>query len=130
IPFISTNPKPHRDEALEYYRRVATSNALNIHLFENVQSVHKIDNHFVVTSSKKEYTAQKVIIATGFYDIPTLLNIPGEELPKVTHYYNEAHYYAMQDVVVVGASNSAVDAALEIYRKGGNVTMVVRGAEI
>lgn len=130
IPFISNNPKPNRDEALEYYRRVATSNELNIHLYEEVETIEKLKTNFKVTSSKTEYHANKVIIASGFYDIPTLLKVPGEDLPKVTHYYNEAHPYAMQDVVVVGASNSSVDAALEIWRKGGNVTMVIRGSDI
>lgn len=130
IPFISNNPKPNRDEALEYYRRVATSNELNIHLYEEVMSVKKLEEHFLVTSSKTEYRVEKVIIASGFYDIPTLLKVPGEDLPKVTHYYDEAHPYAMQNVVVVGASNSSVDAALEIWRKGGHVTMVIRGSEI
>ncbi len=130
IPFISNNPKPNRDEALEYYRRVATANELNIHLYEEVMTVKKLEEHFVVTSSKTEYRVEKVIIASGFYDIPTLLKVPGEELPKVTHYYDEAHPYAMQNVVVVGASNSSVDAALEIWRKGGHVTMVIRGSEI
>ncbi|HUH29611.1 YpdA family putative bacillithiol disulfide reductase [Gelidibacter sp.] len=130
IPFISNNPKPNRDEALEYYRRVATSNELNIHLYEEVLTIKKLEEHFEVTSSKTEYHVEKVIIASGFYDIPTLLKVPGEDLPKVTHYYNEAHPYAMQNVVVVGASNSSVDAALEIWRKGGQVTMVIRGSEI
>lgn len=130
IPFISNNPKPRRDEALEYYRRVAFSNHLNIHLYEEVMSINKKDHIFTVTSSKTEYQTEKVIIASGFYDIPKLLDVPGENLPKVTHYYNEAHPYALQNVVVVGASNSAVDAALEIWRKGGKVTMVIRGSEI
>lgn len=130
IPFISNNPKPRRDEALEYYRRVATSNRLNIHLYEEVISIKKNADRFYVTSTKSEYQADKVIIASGFYDIPKLLDVPGENLPKVTHYYNEAHPYALQNVVVVGASNSAVDAALEIWRKGGKVTMVIRGSEI
>lgn len=130
IPFISNNPKPNRDEALEYYRRVATSNLLNINLYEEVISIKKINSRFTVTSCKAKYQADKVIIASGFYDIPNLLDVPGEDLPKVTHYYNEAHPYAMQNVVVVGASNSSVDAALEIWRKGGKVTMVIRGSEI
>lgn len=130
IPFISNNPKPRRDEALEYYRRVATSNFLNIHLYEEVVRITKNGTYFTITSSKTEYQSEKVIIASGFYDIPTLLKVPGENLPKVTHYYNEAHPYALQNVVVVGASNSAVDAALEIWRKGGKVTMVIRGSEI
>ncbi|TDU42699.1 thioredoxin reductase (NADPH) [Gelidibacter sediminis] len=130
IPFISNNPKPNRDEALEYYRRVASSNTLNIHLYEEVTAIKKLESYFEVKTSKNIYNVEKVVIASGFYDIPQLLNVPGEGLEKVTHYYNEAHPYAMQDVVVVGASNSSVDAALEIWRKGGNVTMVIRGSEI
>ena len=130
IPFISNNPKPNRDEALEYYRRVATSKELNINLYEEVKTIEKLEGHFKVVSSKTEYHADNVIIASGFYDIPIFLDVPGEDLPKVTHYYDEAHPYAMQDVVVVGASNSSVDAALEIWRKGGNVTMVIRGSDI
>lgn len=130
IPFISNNPKPTRNEALEYYRRVATSNELHIKLYEEVATVEKIANHFEVVTSKSCYKAKKVIIATGFYDIPNLLNVPGEDLPKVFHYYKEAHPFTLQNIAVVGASNSSVDAALEIYRKGGNVTMVVRGESI
>lgn len=130
IPFISKNPKPNRDEALEYYRRVATSNSININLFETVETISKEKNHFKITTDKNSYDSKKIVLATGFYDIPNLLNIPGEDLPKVTHYYKEAHPYAMQDIVVVGASNSSVDAALEIYRKGGNVTMIIRGEGI
>lgn len=129
IPFISNNPKPNRDEALEYYRRVATSNKLNISLYETVISVEKLGD-FTIVTDKNEYHAEQVILATGFYDIPKLLDVPGEALPKVTHYYKEAHAYALQNVIVVGASNSAVDAALEIWRKGGNVTMVVRKDKI
>lgn len=130
IPFISNNPKPNRDEALEYYRRVTTSNHLNINLYETVRSIKKESNHFIIKTSKVTYQSNQVIVSTGFYDIPKLLNVPGEDLNKVTHYYKEAHNYTLQDVVVVGASNSAVDAALEIWRKGGRVTMVVRGEQI
>ncbi|MGJ8667257.1 MAG: YpdA family putative bacillithiol disulfide reductase [Patiriisocius sp.] len=130
IPFISKNPKPDRNEALEYYRRVATSNELEINLFETVIDIQKEAENFSVKTNKASYISSHVIIATGFYDIPALLKVPGEELPKVTHYYKEAHPYVMQKVAVVGASNSAVDAALEIYRKGGDVTMIVRGKEI
>ncbi len=130
IPFICTNPKPNRDEALEYYRRVVTSNNLNINLYEGVVSTKKSQDGFLVISEKSSYLAAHVIVATGFYDIPKLLNIPGENLPKVSHYYKEAHPYLLQDVAIVGASNSSVDAALEIYRKGGNVTMIVRGPAI
>ena len=131
IPFISNNPKPRKAEALEYYRRIATSSELEIHLFEKVISVKTLNNHqHTVTTNQGLYHTKNVVIATGFYDIPNYLNIPGEELPKVAHYYNDPHYYAKQKVVVVGASNSAVDAALEIYRKGGEVSMIVRSAEI
>lgn len=135
IPFVSNNAKPTRPEALEYYRRVAVSNELNIHLFEevlNVKANHsgKSVNRFTVVSNKAKYTADNIVIATGFYDIPYLLNVPGEELAKVKHYYDDPHFYAFQDVLVVGASNSAVDAALETWRKGARVTIVVRGSEI
>lgn len=119
IPFISTNPKPSKQEALEYYRRVATSNQVHIKLFEKVEQVEKKEQHFEIKSSKDNYLAKNIVVATGFYDIPNKLNVEGEDLPKVTHYYKDPHYYATQDVVVVGASNSSVDAALEIYRKGG-----------
>ena len=130
IPFISNNPKPTRNEALEYYRRVVTSNQLNIKLYEEVSTIKKINDDFNIETSKNQYKAKKVIIATGFYDIPNLLNVPGEDLPKVFHYYKEAHPFTLQNIAVVGASNSSVDAALEIYRKGGNVTMIVRGESI
>lgn len=130
IPFISNNPKPNRDEALEYYRRVATSNQLKINLFEKVVSVSRKEQYFELISEKNTYKTRHIIVATGFYDNPKLLNVPGEELPKVSHYFKEAHPYVMQKTIVVGASNSAVDAALEIWRKGGDVTMVVRGPAI
>ncbi|MGK0386466.1 MAG: thioredoxin reductase (NADPH) [Patiriisocius sp.] len=130
VPFISASNKPNRNEALEYYRRVVTSNQLNIQLFETVNSVSKQDSIFTVITSKNTYKASHVMVATGFYDIPKLLDIPGENLNKVSHYYKEAHPFTLQKVIVVGASNSAVDAALEIHRKGGDVTMVIRGANI
>src|SRR5690606_28005284 len=96
---------------------------------EKVQSVER-DEIFTVQTSEGVYKARHVVVATGFYDIPCLLNVPGEELPKVVHYYDEPHYYAGQRVVVVGASNSAIDAALETYRKGAEVTLVIRGEGI
>src|SRR4051812_9293710 len=130
VPFVSNNAKPTRPEALEYYRRVAASSGLRLHLFEEVKEVQKKEASFLVTSSKQLYTADYVIVATGFYDIPYLLNVPGEELSKVKHYYNDPHYYAFQKVLVVGAQNSAVDAALETWRKGAEVTMVIRGEDI
>lgn len=130
IPFISNNPKPTRPEALEYYRRVTLSNHLCIHLQEEVRDVTRTGDQYTVLTSRASYTAGHIIIATGFYDIPIRLNVPGEELPKVVHYYKEGHFYALQKVVVVGASNSAVDAALETWRKGADVTMVVRKEKI
>ena len=135
VPFVSNNAKPTRPEALEYYRRVATSYHLDIHLFEEVKSVSRQTSArgtslFTVTTTKTNYTANHIIVATGFYDIPYLLDVPGENLPKVSHYYKEPHSYAFQKVIVVGAQNSAVDAALETWRKGAEVTMVVRGQDI
>lgn len=131
IPFISNNPKPRKAEALEYYRRIATSNGLKIKLFEKVESVQSSNKNFhEIITNKNSYTSKNVVVATGFYDIPNYINVPGEDLPKVKHYYFDPHYFATQKTIVVGASNSAVDAALEIYRKGGEVTMIVRTEEI
>lgn len=131
IPFVSNNAKPTRNEALEYYRRVAVSAALDIHLFEEVTGVKKDALGFTVSTSKnKTYKGSNVVIASGFYGIPYLLDVPGESLPKVTHYYKDPHFYAFQKVLVVGANNSAVDAALETWRKGAEVTMVIRREEV
>jgi thioredoxin reductase (NADPH) len=126
VPFVSISAKPVRPEALEYYRRVAVSNHLHTHLFEAVETVKQTNGSYIVTTTKTTYTTKHVIIATGFYDIPNMLNIPGEHLPKVNHYYKDPHFYAMQKVLVIGANNSSVDAALETYRKGADVTMVIR----
>jgi thioredoxin reductase (NADPH) len=130
IPFISKEAKPRRSEALEYYRRIATSNKLHIKLFEKVTSVMKLENNFITISKKSTYTSRNIVIATGFYDLPNTLNIPGENLQKVSHYYNDPHFYATQKLAVIGASNSSVDAALESYRKGADVTMIIRGREV
>src|SRR5579871_3253965 len=130
VPFVSNNPKPTRPEALEYYRRIAVSNHLFIHLQEKVNDINKIGSNYEVITSSQKYLTKNIILATGFYDIPVLMNVPGEDMPKVTHYYKEPHFYAMQKVIVVGASNSAVDAALETWRKGAEVAMVVRGEAI
>ena len=130
IPFVSNNPKPTRSEALEYYRRAVVAYKLNMHLFEEVRSVNKEAGRFVVTTSKNKYHTNNTILATGFYDIPFLLNVKGEELLKVTHYYKDPSFYAFRKVVVVGANNSAVDAALETWRKGAEVTMVIRDTSI
>jgi len=130
VPFVSLNAKPTRNEALEYYRRVAESHRLDINLYEQVENVVKAQTGYQVQTSKAVYHTRNIVLATGFYDLPVLLCIPGEDLPKVTHYYKEPHPYFRQKVVVVGANNSAVDAALETYRKGAEVTMVVKGPEI
>jgi thioredoxin reductase (NADPH) len=130
IPFVSIAPKPGRNEALEYYRRAAIKYNINIHLFEEVNNAVKEGQEFVVTTSKSTYRSRKVIVATGFYNIPFLLNVPGEDLPKVTHYYKDPGLYAFQKVMVIGANNSAVDAALETWRKGAEVTMVIKGEGI
>ena len=129
VPFVSNSPKPTRAEALEYYRRVTLKFNLSVYLFEQVLSINKLNN-FAVQTSKAKYQSKNIILSTGFYDLPALMNVKGEDLPKVSHYYKEPHFYALQKVVVVGASNSSVDAALECYRKGAEVTMVVRAEEI
>ena len=130
IPFISKEPKPNRDEALEYYRRTAELLKNDLHLFEKVERVAKDDDGFQVVTQKAQYHSAHVIVATGFYDLPKLLEVRGEDLPHVKHYFTQAHPYIFKKTIVVGASNSAVDAALEIHRKGGEVTMVVRGEQI
>ena len=130
IPFISNEAKPKRDEALEYYRRIVTSNKLNINLFEKVENVQKNENVFTIVSDKATYTSKRVVVATGFYDLPNLLNVPGENLEKVVHYYDNPHYYSGQKVAVIGASNSAIDAALECWRKGAEVSLIIRGSEV
>ena len=131
VPFISHNPKPTRSEALEYYRRVAKYWKLPLQLYEHIKTIDKSEGLFVVNTNKGTYKSNKIIVATGFYDFPYLLDVPGEELPKVFHYYKEAHPFFGMNVVVVGAANSAVDVALELYRKGAkSVTMIIREEEI
>lgn len=130
VPFVSHHPKPTRNEALEYYRRVAQKFSLKLRLFEGVVQINKERDGFSVRTEKAMYHAQKIVVATGFYDLPHKLGIPGEEGSKVMHYYREPHPFFGQQVAVIGASNSAVDAALECYRKGAEVTMVVRGSQI
>ena len=130
VPFISHGPKPNRAEALEYYRRVCSTWKLNVKLYEAVRSVKLKDKIHLVSTTRGNYSSRAVILALGFYDLPYLLNVPGENLPKVKHYYDEPHPYFAQKVVVVGAANSAVDVALETWRKGAEVTMVIREPEI
>jgi len=130
IPFISNNSKPTRLEALEYYRRACSHWELNIKLYEKVKSIKK-ESKFKIKTEKSEYKTNNIVIATGFYDIPFLLNVPGENLSKVYHYYSEPHPFYGMNVAIVGSANSAVDAALETYRKGAkSVTMIIRESEI
>ena len=130
VPFISHNSKPTKSEALEYYRRVVSSWDLKINLYEEVTDIIK-EEKFIIKTSKGEYNSDKVIISTGFYDIPYKLGVPGEDLPKVKHYYDEPHPYFGMRVAVVGAANSAVDVALETYRKGAKeVTMIIRESSL
>ncbi len=130
IPFISHTEKPTRKEALEYYRRIVTSYQLPVHYYETVSSLEPVDEHYILHSDKASYHTKAIIIATGFYDIPVMMDVPGEDLPKVKHYYDEAHHYMNQKVLVVGAANSACDVALETWQKGATVTMAVRSAEL
>jgi thioredoxin reductase (NADPH) len=127
IPMTSLNDKPTRTEALKYYRRVAEHYKLNIHQYERVESIAGEDGAFSVLTTKATYTAKKLVIASGYYDVPNLLGVPGEDLPKVIHYYKEAHPYFDHDVLVVGGKNSAAIIALELYRTGARVTLVHRG---
>jgi len=126
VPFVSHGDKPTRREALEYYRRVKSSWNLNINTYETVYEINDSAKGFLVMTSKESYECKNVIISTGYYDNPNLLNVPGENLSKVKHFFDEAHPYAYHKVIVVGAGNSAVDVALETYRRGAEVTMVVR----
>ncbi len=130
IPFSCIQPKPNRMEAMEYYRRVADSKNLNINLFEKVTNINPTDEIYTVKTTKQTYQARHIIIAVGFYGLPNKLKISGEDLPKVRNYYLDPHYYYKQKVVVVGANNSAADAALETWRKGAEVTMVIREREL
>ena len=131
IPFISHNVKPTRTEALEYYRRVCDSWDLNLDLYNEVLEIEKKESFFILNTRNGIKKSKNIVICTGFYDIPYMLNIPGEELDKVLHYYNESHPYYKMDIAIVGAGNSAVDVALDTYRKGANsVTMIIREKEI
>ncbi|TFV96115.1 YpdA family putative bacillithiol disulfide reductase [Algoriphagus kandeliae] len=130
IPFMSIGNKPTRTEALEYYRRIYFHFKLKVNLYEAVQTLEKEDGFFKITTSKAVYHTRKIVLATGFYDLPNLMNVPGEELPKVMHYYKEPWPFVAQKVLVVGGANSAVDAALECWRKGAEVSMVLLGDEV
>lgn len=130
VPFIAHNDKPTRSEALEYFRRVQESWDLDIKLYTEVKSMTRSDDKYEVLTTKGTYKAENVIVATGFYDTPRMLNIPGEDLKKVKHFYDDPHPYVDQKVLVIGAANSACDVALETYYKGAEVTMAVREPEI
>jgi len=132
IPFASPNQKPTRQEALEYYRKVAEHYKLDVRQYEPLQKIEGSDNNFVVHTVDlhgrgRAYKARKLILATGYYDRPNMMNVPGEELPKVLHYYREPHPFFGLDVLIVGGKNSAAIAALELWRHGARVTMVHRG---
>ena len=131
IPFISHSVKPTRTEALEYYRRVCDSWSLDLDLYNEVLDIKNKTSHFELNTQNGIIKSKRIVICTGFYDIPYLLNIPGEELNKVLHYYSESHPYYKMNIAIVGAGNSAVDVALDTYRKGANsVTMIIREKEI
>jgi thioredoxin reductase (NADPH) len=126
IPFMSIAHKPTRTEALEYYRRVAKTWKLKVNLYEEVKTLTKKEGIFEIVTSKSTYYSKNIILSTGFYDLPNLMHVPGEDLPKVTHYYKEPWPYIGQKILVVGGGNSAVDVALETWRKGAEVTMVLK----
>ena len=135
IPFTTANQKPNRSEALEYYRNVAQHYRLDVRQYQRVASVTGYDGAFRVETqdlhgNDHEYVARKIVVATGYYDRPNYLGIPGEDLPKVMHYYKDPHPYFDMDVLIIGAKNSASIAALELWRRGSRVTMVHRGPEI
>jgi thioredoxin reductase (NADPH) len=130
VPFITESHKPKRNQALVYYREVVKRQGLKINKFEKVVEIHKESvGFFRVTTDKAEYTASNVIIATGYYDQPNYMGIPGEELPKVSHYFKEAHPFFDLDVAVIGGKNSSIDAAIELAKAGARVTVLYRGSE-
>jgi thioredoxin reductase (NADPH) len=135
IPMTSLNDKPNRIEALKYYRRVAEHYKLNVHQYEPVTSVTGEDGAFVVSTRNRlgealQYVAKKIVLATGYYDVPRRLSCPGADLPKVIHYYKEAHPFYDHDVAIIGAKNSASIAALELWWTGARVSLIHRGAGI
>jgi len=129
VAFLTEQYKPNRNQALVYYREVAKRKNLRINAYEEVKSVTKENEIFVVQTSKEEYHTNYVIVATGYYDHPNFMNVPGEDLPKVSHYFKEAHPYFNHDVTVIGGKNSSVDAAIELVKAGARVTVLYRGTE-
>lgn len=132
VPFISHGEKPTRREALEYYRRLCQMYHLKVHMYEEVKTMQRLDSYelYEVITSKDQYHAKAIVVATGFYDTPVWLEVPGENLPKVKHYYDDPHPYVRQKVLVVGAANSACQVALELNEKGAEVSMAIRSAEL
>jgi thioredoxin reductase (NADPH) len=129
VPFITENRKPVRNQALAYYREVVRRKDIRVHSFEKVARVERKGNIFIVYTNKETYEAKYVIIATGYYDHPNFMNKPGEDLPKVFHYFKEGHPYFNKDVVVIGGKNSSIDAAIELVKAGARVTVLYRGSE-
>ena len=129
-PFSTRDYKPRREEALDYYRRVATAEELDLSLYEGVSTIRGTDGNYTVVTESGEYETRKVVVATGFYDVPNRLDVPGEDLDKVTHYFKEPYPYALTDIAIIGAANSAVKAALACFRHDANVTMIVRDGGI
>lgn len=134
LPLVSAHEKPNRVEGLKYYRRVAETYALNVHQYEKVERVEGRDGNFSLFTQDRlgrshAYNSRKLVVATGYYDNPNMLGIPGENLPKVSHYYTEAHPFYDQEVAVIGGKNSAIEAALDLFRNGAHVTLIYRGAE-
>lgn len=129
-PMACRDYKPIREEALDYYRRVAEAERLNVRLYETVEAVEGEAGAFTVVTDRGRYAARFVILATGFYDVPNRLGVPGEDLPKVTHYYKEPFAYSGTRVAVIGAKNSAAKAALACHRHGAEVTLIHRGLEV
>jgi thioredoxin reductase (NADPH) len=129
VPFITENRKPFRNQALAYYREVVRRKEIRVHSFETVESVEKIGESFIVHTNQHIYEAKQVVIATGYYDHPNYLGVPGEELSKVSHYFKEGHPYFNKDVCVIGGKNSSIDAALELVKAGATVTVLYRGTE-
>ena len=128
VPFIVEERKPKRNQALVYYREVVKLKEIRVNTYERVTNIKKVETGFLVNTSKQIYEASYVVIATGYYDNPNYMGIPGENLVKVQHYFKEGHPLFAQNVVVIGGKNSAIDAALELHKASANVTVVYRGS--
>jgi thioredoxin reductase (NADPH) len=129
-PLATRRYKPLREEVIDYYRGAAAAERLHLHLYERVLTVGGVKDAFRVTTSRGEYQARRVVVSTGFFDVPNRMDVPGEDLPKVSHYYREPYAYTGQRVAVIGAKNSAAKAALDCLRHGADVTLIVRGPTV